>query len=217
VDGKCYTGTGSGEPCEPAITYDSEDCVAVCDGDGVCEAGETQEGCSSDCNTKVSLPSRYVMPGQKIKIKIEFTDGRIDCTHDFQLNYYIDGSVWEIEDSICHGKKMSEFGWPMGEGEWSHTIKCKGGMHECEKEHSDEEINLTIYCEKYRIIVEHEAYIPEHLVGGVYTISITPILYSPIELNSATSSIIVIGQLPYWLIKLVELLRQRVGLFILGW
>jgi hypothetical protein len=79
----------------------------VCNNNGRCESGETQDNCPNDCKTTVSMqPSVNLMPGQQVTITIAFNDSRYIANHDVKFDLTIDGQIWSATDCWISGKKM---------------------------------------------------------------------------------------------------------------
>lgn len=170
----------------------------LCDNDGICEEDETQQACPNDCKTIVHIEPYYVMPGSKVKLRVEFSDGRINCDEDFSLRIMINGREWLSEDSILHEKKFTEIGWLRRKGRWETLyelgkkwVERREFVREEERIVREEErIPISIHCDDYKIIATWEAFVPEDLGTGIYRIKVIPVVYSePKKLNEGVTAI----------------------------
>ncbi len=72
-----------------------------CNNNNICEVGETQQSCSSDCYTKVVMNPNYTLPNQSVQLIIEFYDGRYIAGHNSSYLLDIDGSFYWDSTNGC--------------------------------------------------------------------------------------------------------------------
>jgi hypothetical protein len=149
---------------------------ACINANGICEPGETQQGCPADCKTIVFTPYKYTANYNPVNLTIQFNDSRIYYDEPIKLEIYFINSThripWNGSDCPIFGKVFNKT-----------------------NETSIPNTNITYHINvpglANAITVNTICRVPgfDKLAPGSYTISVKPTIYSPITLSQASTKI----------------------------
>ena len=173
--GLCYNKCVGGQ-CVLTMGIGSDECTEnwqcqLCNNNGICDAGETQDNCPNDCKTTVTMqPNVDITPSQLVTIIVAFTDSRYAANHDVKLDLTIDGKNWSATDCWMNGVRWADMGWTgMTGGGWS----CLDGA--CNGTYVGHSVKITSANGYGKI--EAECKIPATATGGPHTVQATPTIY----------------------------------------
>jgi hypothetical protein len=148
----------------------------ACNANGICEPGETQQGCPADCKTIVFTPYKYTANYNPVNLTIQFNDSRIYDNEPIKLEIYFINSThiipWNGSDCPIFGKvfnKTNETSIP--NTRITYHINVPGLANA---------ITVNTICRVPGL---------DKLAPGSYTISVKPTIYSPITLSQASTKI----------------------------
>jgi hypothetical protein len=143
---------------------------------GICEPGETQQGCPTDCKTIVSTPYKYTANYNPVNLTIQFNDSRIYYDEPIKLEIYFINSTHRIE---WNGSDCPIFGKVFNRTNVTSIPNTNITYH----------INVPGLANA--ITVNTICRVPgfDKLAPGSYTILVKPTIYSPITLSQASTKI----------------------------
>ncbi|MEM5766433.1 MAG: NEW3 domain-containing protein [Candidatus Aenigmatarchaeota archaeon] len=181
--------------------------ATTCNNNNICDSGETQNNCPTDCKTVVTIEPYLSYPGQTVTITVYFNDSRFDITKDAKIDLWIDDQYWDPSYCPINGKKWRG-DMKYGGGEWT----CFDKM--CSKNYDGKKV--TIKTERGYGYLQTECKIPTNLVAGKHKLKSSPTIYSiPITLRAAETEIVIVDGLYNFVIGIKKIFSYFTGLFIL--
>ncbi|MEM2742162.1 MAG: hypothetical protein QXD95_08470 [Nitrososphaeria archaeon] len=178
-----------------------------CNNNRVCESGENQNNCPSDCNTVVIIEPVVSYPGQLVKVTVYFNDSRFDASKDAKVSLKIDNQNWDPSYCPINGKRWKN-DMNYGSTEWS----CTGGM--CSKTYEGKSVAIKIVTGSGYI--QAECIIPPNLSPGRHNLTALPVMYSiPITLRAGEAEIIIGDGLYSFVIMVKRFFFRLTGFFLL--
>jgi hypothetical protein len=176
ADGKCGCNPISDGICTRDISCIASDPDCQCNNNGICEPGETQDGCS-DCNTKVIVSPSRLYPSEKINVTAYFNDSRYVIGENAKVVLYIDNTPW-TSCAVHDSKWKDDLNWD-GNTNWiANNVmgRIQGPI--------SSSVKITSINSYARI--DFDCTVPPDLSQGTHTLKAVPYIYSKeIELGSS--------------------------------
>jgi hypothetical protein len=203
----CIIGDECGcNPISDGICTSDLSCVASdpdcqCNNNGICETGETQDGCPTDCSTKVIVSPSKLYPGEKVNVTVYFNDSRYVGGENAKIVLYIDSTPW-TSCAVHDSKWVDNLKWDKS-ASWmaDNVIGSIQGI-------SPSSVNI-VSTNSYAKI-KFDCTVPSDLPQGIHILKAVPYIYSKeIKLGSSetqftvSSNSLIIAKLILFSIKLI--------------